>query len=123
MTDQTAEILTPTEAAEDDGWEFAHVEVFGHQSYWGRCREVEKFGAKLLRIDVPAIGVDGKVTEWMTRFYGGSSVFSYSPCTEAAMLKANKPYVSPYRLQAPKAPEDDVDGPHPEDDADDGRPF
>lgn len=114
MTDQPAEILTPTEAAEDDGWEFAHVEVFGHQSHWGRCREVEKFGAKLLRIDIPAVdGATGKVTEWATRFYGGSWIFSFSPCTEAAMLKANKPYVSPYRLQAPKddAADDDQDRP------------
>lgn len=121
MNDQTAEILTPTEAAEDDGWEFAHIEVFGHRSHYGRCREVERFGAKLLRVDIP---IDGDPSKgWATHFYGGSSIFSYSPCTEAAMLKANKPYVSPYRLQAPKEPEEDTDGPMPEDDDDDGRPF
>jgi hypothetical protein len=117
MNDQD-EVLTPTEAAEDDGWEFAHIEVFGHRSHWGRCREVERFGAKLLRIDVPAVGADGTTTGWMTQFYGGSSIFSYSPCTEAAMLKANKPYVSPYRLQAPRDATDDDDQ-----EDDDGRPF
>lgn len=116
MDDQTAEVLTPTEAAEDDGWEHAHVEVFGHRSHYGRCREVERFGAKLLRIDIPTIAENGTITNWTTHCYGGSSIFSYSPCTEAAMLKANKPYVSPYRLQAPK---DDL----PDDGEDDGRPF
>jgi hypothetical protein len=82
----------------DDGWEWATVEIMGHRSHAGRTREVEKFGQKFLRVDVP---IDGDpIKGWRTHLYSGASIFSFSLCTEEVALKANRPYVSPYRLQA-----------------------
>ncbi len=80
-----------------DGWEWAVVEVFGHRSHAGRTREEERFGAKLLRIDVPN---KGSPTEhgWNTIYYGGSAIFSFTLATEEAVMRINKPYASPSRL-------------------------
>jgi hypothetical protein len=36
-------------------FEWMLVEIFGHRTHWGRGIEVERFGAKMLRIDVPKI--------------------------------------------------------------------
>lgn len=80
-----------------DGWEWAVVEVFGHRRHAGRIREEERFGAKMLRIDVPVDG-DPVAKGWRTHFYGGASLFSVSPCDRDAALKANKPYAPPVRL-------------------------
>ncbi|RWH31605.1 MAG: hypothetical protein E5X22_22805 [Mesorhizobium sp.] len=40
-----------------EGFEWAIVEIFGHRRHAGRAREEERFGAKMLRIDVPTIGL------------------------------------------------------------------
>lgn len=101
MDDQTIDDATPTASTEDDGWQWAAVEIFGHTRHAGRIREIEQFGLKMMRIDVPVDG-DPIGKGWQTRFYGGASIFSITLCTQEAALKANKPYVSPYRLQAPK---------------------
>lgn len=86
------------------------VEIFGHRSHAGRCREEERFGAKMIRIDVPIKG-DPIANGWETHYYGGSSLFSYTPTDEASALRANKPYErpSPYRLPAPPEESDDQD--------------
>lgn len=78
-------------AAPDDGWEWAIVELFGHRSHAGRAREEERFGAKMLRIDIPTKG-DPAAHGWTTRYYGGSAMFSYTPTDEVTVMKANKPY-------------------------------
>lgn len=83
------------EAAE--GWEWAVVEVFGHRRHAGRTREEERFGAKLLRVDVPNKG-DSDAHGWTTHFYGGSAIFSFTLCDREAALKANKPWEPPARL-------------------------
>lgn len=120
---ETAETTAP----ESDGWEWAVVEIFGHRRHAGRTREEERFGAKLLRIDVPKIvnvGVDlgaeaggGSFTStavvgWTTHYYGGSSIFSFTPTDEASALRINRPYASPSRYIAP-----------PDDDGPDGSDF
>lgn len=105
-------------------WEWALVEVFGHRSHAGRCREEDRFGTKMLRVDVPKIvepaaplEVRGDATsagiapaeptiEWTTHYYGGSAIFSYTLTDEASVMRANAPYVSPYRARLP-APEPD----------------
>lgn len=94
----------------DDGWEWAIVEVFGHRRHAGRTREEERFGAKLLRVDIPNKG-DPAAHGWTTHYYGGSSIFSFSPAEEAACLKINKPCEPParYALTAPDE-EDGDDG-------------
>ncbi len=99
-----------TEAAtnENDGWEWAIVEIMGHRKHAGRVREEERFGAKMLRIDIP---VDGKPDEkgWTTHYYGGSSIFSFTLTDEASVMKANKPW-EPYRYQIEdQSAEDDDD--------------
>lgn len=73
-----------------EGGQWAFVEVFGHRSHAGFCREVTRFGTQLLRIDVPAKG-DPATHGWQTHYYGGASIFSYTPTDEAHALKANRP--------------------------------
>lgn len=75
-----------TEAAqvENDGFEWAIVEIFGHRRHAGRAREEERFGSKMLRIDVPEIQADGSKV-WASHFYGGGSIFSYTPTDEATV--------------------------------------
>ena len=86
-------------APEDDGWEWAVVEIMGHRRHAGRTREVERFGAKMVRVDVPTKG-DPTVHGWTTHFYPGSALFSFTPSDEATCLRMNKPYeaASPYAL-------------------------
>lgn len=97
---------TDTPAApESDGWEWAIVEVFGHRRHAGRTREEERFGAKMLRIDIPVRG-DAAANGWETVLYGGSSIFSFSLSNEATVLRINKPYEPPSRKTLP--PPDDA---------------
>lgn len=86
-----------------DGWEWAIVEIFGHRRHAGRVREEEKFGAKLLRIDVPKDGDPAK--GWESLWYGGASIFSFVLTTEAGVMHFNRPVAAPSRYLPP--PEDD----------------
>lgn len=106
MTDGAAMNEAPQDIppAPDDGWEWAIVEVFGHRKHAGRVREEERFGAKLLRIDIPVKG-DATANGWETHYYGGSSLFSFTPCSEETAIRLNKPYEPPARFSLP-APED-----------------
>ncbi|KMO27264.1 hypothetical protein VQ02_33485 [Methylobacterium variabile] len=101
---------------EADSWEWAVVEIFGHRRHAGRVREEERFGAKLLRIDVPMKG-DPAAHGWLTHYYGGSSIFSFTPCEREAALRANKPYEAPARLALSHRDDldvaDDEDGDNP----------
>ena len=99
----TADQIAP--ADEGDGWEWCFLEIMGHRSHWGRSREEERFGSKMIRIDVPNRG-DPVANGWSTHYYGGASIFSYSITDEATVMKRNKPYEPPSRLSLP-APEDD----------------
>lgn len=96
------------EAPESDGFEWARVEIFGHRCHWGRAREEERFGSKMLRIDVPIEG-DPAAKGWATLFYGGSAIFSYTLTDEPSCMRANRPRAAPSRL-ALAAPDDDDDG-------------
>jgi hypothetical protein len=107
--------------AVEDGWEWAHVEIMGHREHWGRTRQEERFGSKMLRVDVPVIkraaefevgagaGSDPKpaalTIEWQTHFYSGAAIFSYRPTDEATVMLKNKPYESPYRTRYRPEPE------------------
>ena len=55
---------------------WAIVELMGHVKYAGRLSEVERFGAKLGRIDMPIEG------QFVTKFFGGQSVYCITPVTE-----------------------------------------
>jgi hypothetical protein len=92
MTDE----IQPGEFKPDDTPEFAVIEIFGHRSHAGRIFEVDRFGTKLLRIDVPK---DGKFENGFTsHFYGGASVFSLTPCDLATVERINKPRAAYGRL-------------------------
>lgn len=107
------EQISPVTAAPDtNGWEWAVVEIFGHRRHAGRTREEERFGAKMLRVDIPVDGDPAK--GWETHYYGGASIFSFTLTDEASVLRANKPYESPYRKSLP-APVDDIDFDHDDD--------
>lgn len=81
---------------------WAIVELMGHRRRAGLCQEVEQFGAKMLRIDIPA------GDEFVTEFYGGSSIYALRPASEdvarvmAEQLGDPRP-VAPvaFRLPAP----------------------
>jgi hypothetical protein len=113
----TEETLTPelgAEAAGEGGtepFEWAIVEIFGHRQHAGRTREEQRYGAKMLRIDVPEKG-DPATHGWRTYFYGGSAIFSFMLSTEETVMRANKPYEPPARYPLP-APE--AEGPEFED--------
>ena len=94
---------------QDDGWEWAVVEIMGHRRHVGRTREVERFGAKMIRVDVPACGNPAE-HGWITHFYPGSALFSFTPTDEASALRANRPYEPP-ALYALSAPDDEIDPP------------
>lgn len=91
-------------ATEPPADEFAIVEVFGHRKHAGRIFEVEKFGAKLLRIDIPKDG--DFVLGFATHFYGGASIFSMTPCDLATVQRANKPYAPASQLTYSEEEED-----------------
>ena len=85
MTEET----TPT-PAEDTPPEYAVIEIFGHRRLAGRIMEVERFGTKMLRIDIPE---RGKFENGFTsQMYGGASLFSVTPCDLATVERVNKPY-------------------------------
>lgn len=91
---QRASHSAAPDAALEGGFEWAMVEIFGHRRHAGRAMEVEKFGGKLLRIDVPKYAEDGSCT-WTTHCYGGGSIFSYTPTDEATVRRVNAP-VKPF---------------------------
>lgn len=120
QVNDTATVESPATSAENDGWEWAIIEIMGHRKHAGRIREEERFGAKMLRIDIPTfpatrIALDAadawreapREIVWATHYYGGSALFSYTLTDEATVMKANKPYESPYRMRLPAPPEDD----------------
>jgi hypothetical protein len=105
------EINQQQPSAINDGWEWMLVEIMGHRSHWGRAREEERFGAKMLRIDVPkittfvrpdptgpAVRLDPPKIEWVTHYYGGASIFSYTLTDEATVMARSRPYEPPARL-------------------------
>lgn len=100
---------TPEDA---DGWEWALVEIFGHRSHAGRAREEERFGAKMLRIDIPVNG-DAEANGWRTHYYGGSSIFSFTLTDEATVMRQNRPFAPPSRVALPAAVDElgDDEGP------------
>lgn len=82
---------------QNEGWEWCFVEIMGHRSHWGKQREIEKFGSKFMRVDVP---IDGDPAgKWETHLYSGAAIFCLTPATEDMVMKRNKPYMRPSPLQ------------------------
>jgi len=87
--------------------EYAIVEVFGHRKHAGRIIEVERFGTKLLRIDIPKEG--DFALGFSTHFYGGPSLFSMTPCDLATAQRMNKPYAPASQLTYSEAEVDEAE--------------
>lgn len=88
--------------------EWARVEILGHRTRYGLVQEAERFGAKLLRVDVYRPAADQPC---LTEYYAGSSLFSYSPCTEdVARAWADRQYDLPKeaRLALPGPADEDL---------------
>lgn len=92
----------------DDGWEWMLVEALGHRRHYGRVREEERFGAKLMRVDIPNKG-DPDQHGWTTHYYAPAALYGFTPCTRETVLKANKPYEPPARYALADR-RDDEDG-------------
>ena len=94
---------------------WALCEIFGHRRHYGKIREVERFGTKMLRVDVPvgppAAPLLGEDERFETFMYGGGAIFSLTPMTEEAARKwaeAERP--KPYRpLDRLPPPDEDYD--------------
>lgn len=83
---------------------WAILEMMGHIRTAGKVSEETRFGAVLGRCDVP-----GPDDTWTTFYFGGSSIFRVTPCSEEAaraVAKGNQPapvhtYELPKALAAP----------------------
>lgn len=106
-----------TVASEPTPQQWACVEIFGHRKHYGRITEVEKFGAKMLRVDTPVAASAPLLSEpeqFETFVYGGAAIFSISPMTEEAARKwceteRPRPYRPMSRLPAPEYSDDGDD--------------
>ncbi len=124
VIDRVAQWLDGTLPADDlpppDIW--ACVEIFGHRKHYGRVREVERFGTKMLRVDVPGLPAApllGQEECFETFFYGGAAIFSFTPLTEQSARKwaeSDRPHpIKPFNSLPPPEHRDYID--------DDERPF
>lgn len=107
--DHTVDVSAAQAAATppDDGWDWAIVEIFGHRRHVGRIREEERFGTKMLRIDVPKVDPETvAVIGYASHFYGGGSIFSITPTDEDSAIRVNKPW-TPHRTALPPPSEPD----------------
>lgn len=88
--------------------EYAIVELMGHVRHVGRVTEVERFGTKMGRVDIPK---DGKFDNgFVTVFFSGAAIYRVTPCDLETVERANKVY-SPGRLDYRNLEEDDDDSP------------
>lgn len=107
----------PTDPTAD---EWAIVELLGHRRLAGRLSEVERFGCKMGRLDIP-VG-DG----FVTHFFGGQSVYCISPVTERVARDAAEkthhepvsPWDYPKQLAAPVESRPTLDHDAGDDDSD-----
>ena len=89
---------------------WARVELMGHRVRYGHIREVEMFGAKLMRVDIHnSLGCE-------TEFYGGSAIYCVRPISEEDARKNAEPYKSPAPARLAHH-QDDID------DYEDDNPF
>lgn len=72
-----------------EGW--AVVELMGHRQRPGQVTEVEMYGGKLLRVDIPIEGGSS-----VTEFYGVASIYAVRPVSEEIARRMAK---SVYGLQ------------------------
>lgn len=99
--------------------EWGIVEMMGHVKMAGRISEVERFGSKLGRCDIPQ--ADGG---FVTRLFNGGSLYRYTPCSESAARAVAVPPTPAYQYTPLLGHPDDGDGENGDDDLDDdGQPL
>jgi hypothetical protein len=113
MSEEAAETTsttneTPAPVMNGEGWEWMGVEIMGFRKHWGRTREEERFGAKMMRVDVPIKG-DPAANGWETHYYGGPAIFSFVLTDEATVMNRNKPYQEAARLTYQQDDEEEED--------------
>lgn len=104
---------TETPATDEPRPEWAIVEIMGHRRHAGAISEVQRFGASMLRIDVPG-HEPGSI--YATHYFGGPAIFSIRPCTEARArqearyeIGAAPPALADYRPQTVEADFAEID--------------
>lgn len=120
-----------------EGW--AHLEVMGHRSHYGRVREIRAYGAKL--IEIQCLNAEGGLSEERYQ-YGGGAIFCNTPMDEKTCRHSARGehevgcshvdetthercgipvWTTDYRGFCPLHHE--VDDEHPEEEGDDGLPW
>ncbi len=72
------------EAPAPEDW--AKVSLFGHRERRGRISEVERFGSKFLRIDIPMFDANGEPDGEVSEFYGGGAIYGIEPQTKNLIM-------------------------------------
>jgi hypothetical protein len=87
-----------------EGW--AICEQMGFKKCIAKISEIEQYGAKMLRMDLPVFDADGKITDWVTEFAGGPSIYNITPISEEVGIDAARRQADPrpvrpvdYRLE------------------------
>lgn len=83
--------------------EWGILELLGHRRLGGRVTEVEKFGSKMARIDIPDT-TEGAAPDAVvaTQFYASGAIYGFTPCTEAvARAEARWSQPRPVALLSP----------------------
>lgn len=81
------------------GW--ALVEQMGFRKTVGKVHEVEMYGAKMLRLDIPPGDINenpdraDNPERWTTRFCGGPSLYQVTPLSEEVALDMVKRQADP----------------------------
>jgi hypothetical protein len=107
-----------------EGW--ALVEQMGFRKTVAKCREVEQFGAKMLRLDVPFWNGEpppgAQPDGYTTRFAGGPSLYQVSPLDEELALHGARQQSDPrpvrptsFRIEDKSERSDFVEEDQPED--------
>jgi hypothetical protein len=94
----------------EDHYQWSIVELLGRRRVAGLVSEVERFGTKMLRIDIPKPG-DGFL---MTQFYAGAALYCVTPTTEktaraVAALGAREPATRWELPSRSDEPEDEIE--------------
>lgn len=101
------------EAKTFESW--AIVEVMGHRQFAGFVSEQAIGGASFVRVDVPAVDIDGEQLPAFTKLLGAGSIYAISPCTEetarAFAAKSRQRSFSVYEAPRLAAPVEDIEGP------------
>lgn len=103
MSDHQQEEQPADETAEEPE-RYAVVEIFGHRKHVGRIMEVERFGSKMLRVDVPNDG--DFAAGFVSHFYSGGAIFGLTETDLDTVRRANRPWQPTGHYSLP-APEDD----------------